>query len=653
MGRLTHRPSDKQDLVRYVIQDYEYSRDSRRAKEALWANYWRVYLSERRYEAPANRNNVVSPWGGSIVRILVPLIKRTILSTYPYIRALPRKRELRNIAKLITQQMAWWLDQVDAKTIVLTHMLKESLIFGNSWGIISFDVEWQDFGKERVPIKAMPRIIPVPVEFAYPYPLARNWDDLRREGYFVRQIFKTLKELEDDPLYDQEAVSRIGADAALQHRGVFPIDRIFADQRRRVLGLSQAEWERNQTILRERGDEPVELLEMTASGTVVTIANRALVVREESLDHPFPVFALTPDPAPGEVFGKSIYHDIHSSLEQRDYVLNNVYDNLGNQVHGKFVGMHNMYDEDAFYNMGAGDICEVRRPDAIQPLVQQDTIRAAMPWLTQIDRDLGMGSGVNEVLSNIGAGAGTVYPETATVGNIKQSNAMMFVAEMVSQIEQVGLKRMAEIFWDMAQEISQGMDFWLRLAGEEGAEFRNVNPDTLAAGIDFEVIGAAFSERKMAESQTANLTFDRMMALHTSSPGLVNLMELGRSYLEAMDFKERDRVLPGTSPDQGPDIEHQVMMQGLPVEPEEFEDIATHLEVHVAALQQELQNESADPMFIQLLLDHVRKTQKMAQVLGQRAMASMGGPGQNPAAALQSVQPDQGGAPPAGSNGEG
>jgi hypothetical protein len=634
--------SEVRDVVRWAVDDFEFSRDIRRHREDDWEEYWKIFMSEKRRPDVKGRSNPVSPHGGLTIRGLVPLIKRAILATRPFVRVDAHKKEVQDFVPLLEKQMDQWVDQARIRTIVLTHMLKEALALGTCWGKCDHVVRDRPIPSDRVDTGTVTDIFQprarandeirellyegpwawhIPSEGAYPYPLARDFTELEQHGYFIHQFFRSKSELLDDPRYDPDAVGKIGS-LTPRHTPShsMPLDQIFEEQRRRVLGLNVSQMRDQLAAMRERGDEPVEILEYVSRGSLYAIANRAIVVREESLDHHFPIFSLCPDPIPGEIFGKSVYHDARSAIDQRDFLTGNIYDNIARLVHGLLKGVPGMYDKTTLMPRPGG-VVHVRNQDALMSLDQKDIVSSAQWLMSLVDRDVERGTGYSEILSNIGSGAGTVYPETARLGTRRLDNAMLFIGEMVSNIEEDGLKRMFEIFFDLERE-TMSAERWVMLAGEEGARWRDIDPDTLARSVDFRIIGAAYAAQQEEQQVAVQQTIGPILQIKTLEPETVDLRELARTLLQVYGVPNRDRIVKGEPTDVGPDAEHETMRQGLPVKPEAGEALQVHMQSHLAELERATTEEGEDPGYIERLVEHIQLTTDMIDRVsaGQEAL---------------------------------
>lgn len=627
----------KGELASALVDDFEFARDGRLAREDHWLTYWKIYLSEERRARVAGRSNSVGPHGGLTIRQLVPIIKKAVMSTRPFIRTKSRKRELAQMTPLIDNLFDYWVETAHIKSIVLTHMLKEGLIFGAAWGVVDHimrtrPVPMPDIDEETgeqvgivivpEPLYEGPWVWGVPTEDAFPYPNARSMDELADSGYFVRRFFRTKSELLEDPLYEYDAVESIGATQGrgdLSVHAGLPLDKLFENERRRVLGMDIEEFGTRIRAARAHGDEIVECLELISNGQLLTVANRELLIRDDTLDHPFPVFSICPDPIPNEIFGKSCFHDARSSIDQRDFGMNNIFDNAARLVHQMFKGIPGQYNPDTLLPRPGG-VVQVRSMDGLVELRQNDVIRSMFPVITHLDRDIERGTGVTELLSTVGAGAGTVYPETATVGTMKNDNAGMFVGEMVEQIEGEtnGLKRMFQIMMDIEREYLTP-DIWVALAGEEGARWKGVSIDTVAQSLDFQLIGAAYAQNKRSQAEAYAAVFDRLMAVRQQDPAAIDIRELAKGLIKAFGV-ENDRIVRGEPRDLGPDAEHRTMRQGIPVMPEIDENIEQHMQAHMVEIQQVTDEGDGTPgeeVYVERLLEHIQETQKLMERVQQ------------------------------------
>lgn len=621
------------DLVSYVMTDWRYFQERRRSVEDRWIEHWKVFNTKPRRPRIQGRSNAVSPHGAQAIRVLVPLIKQQLLATTPVIRSVPRKGELDEQARERDRLLQYVLEMADWKRVVLTDILKEALIFGVGMGFVHYDVQTRpyrvpqivervtedgslDVSFDRVETDEVifngPRIVYVPVEDVYWDPTAREFGP---HTTVIHRFFRTRKELERDDTYDLEKLdSAMPTHSRFHDHGSLPIETIFEEQRRRVLGMDVVQLRRFQDDLIREGDELVELHQVTSGGNLFTIANRTALVREEQLDVVQPWFRLTVDPIPGEVFGKSIFDDNLATLDQRDFLINAIYDNIANIVHGRFVGVPGMYDKKSLRG-GPGSVIKVRNMEMLQRLEQGEIATSAFNVLTVLDREWERGSGVSDILGQVGAGGGTNYPETATVGTIKQQNALAFVTEMVSHLT-AGLVDMTKIVWDLLYE------FWtpgqqIQLGGEDAGHFQMIGPDTLARDVDFRFVGPEYAAQQQ----------EKIIALERSIPILGQLMQIGANvdpqslalaYVDALNLPNKDHIVRDGPTDKGPDVEHQVMASGAPVQPERDEDHQTHLAQHVAELDRAEGVGEAEE-YRELLSRHIRLHAEMIQRISQEA----------------------------------
>jgi hypothetical protein len=617
------------------MQDFEYFQQQRAEREDKWYANWKTYLTKPRRTKIPGRSNAVSPHGAQAVKFVVPLLKQLILTNDPVVTSVPRKGEMLEQARERDRLASYFLDQANFRRVVLTDMLKEALVFGIAWGfvhhrlrtrpLIQFreeqtvdddgvvSIDFKEVRTEEITFEG-PEIVYVPIEDIYYDPAERMVND---DMTIIHRFFRTKKELMDDGSYMRDKVEKLGSgNPQGSSRTQIDIGTIFEESRRRVLGMDIHEFRRTNDRMRAEGDEIIELHQVTSRGQLFTVANRGVVVREESLDIPNPWFDMTVDPIPGEIGGKGLFDDNISTLEQRDFLVNAIYDNMANLVHGKFKGIPGMYDKKSLRG-GPGSVIKVRNMDALERLEQGDIVAGAYNVLALLDREWERGSGISELLGQVGAGAGTVYPETATVGQIKNRNAQAFLIEQASHVE-TSLVSMMKKIWDLEREFwSPGQQ--LRLACEKGADFiMDIGVDTLARDVDFKFLGPRYG----AQREEQVLAYERAAAmlgqLEAVSPGEVNWKQFKRNYVRLVNLEGWDQIVPEGVEDKGPEVEHEVMRSGSPVQPQRDEDHEMHMAAHVAELDRAA-NEGEDEQYMGLLQRHLMETQRLMQELAKEA----------------------------------
>lgn len=630
------------ELVTAVVRDYEYSRDDRSSRETEWTNIWKAINCKPRRDRVKGRANAVSPHAAQTIRQLVPLIKRQILVTKPLTRAVPRKRELQHQSDLLALLMDHWIDIADIRHLVLTLGLKEALAFGTAFikvfhdlqtrTIQSYDAAGKLVNQEEVVFEG-PRVIVPPVEDVYPDPTARMFSECE---YVIHRFFSTVGAMEDSGMYDAEAIDKLRTGAntksgSADARYRIPIDTIFAEQRRRVLGMNADQFRKALNSTAGTDDEPVEILEMTCFGTVYSVANRSILAREHTLDHPMPWAELTPDPLPGELYGKPVLSDSLSSLDQRDFLVNLMYDGLAANVRPRYMGIPHLIDQ-ASLQGGPGSMVKVRSMDALKSLETTDVSQGSFAMLRMLDSEIERGTGLTQPLSSVGP-SGPVYNETATVGTLKNENALLFIQEMVSNIER-SLSSMARIIYDVEREYVT-REYVIKVAGEDGARWIDDKSDTLARDVDFYFVGSQYAASKQTQMNALMAVFDRSLAVEARKPGTVDLSELTRTLYDVAGIPNRERIVSGQPRDMGPEAEHEAMRQGVPAVAEPDEDHQVHLAAHMQEFQRATQ-EGDDEDYMTLLAQHLTQHQKLlAMEQKQIQQAAM-------AAAQQ--QPPQGGA---------
>lgn len=608
MARL---PSD----VDHIKHSFEIAEEARVPLEYFWADCWNIYNTKPRRERVKHRSNATSPHGAHAIRNLVPLVKREILSTWPAVRPRARKPEVADQEIIKGKWLAYILDGANLREKVLTQSLKEALIFGLGIGKIFHEVRNRVIEDEKgneIGVEELyngPCLVPVKIEEAFFDPSCRSFDELEERGYAIHVFWRLLSDLKSSGLYSEERLQELEpGQAGVSSSNVVPMDQLFAAHRRRVLGLNSTEFQTRLDKVSESGDALVEVMEYTAAGKVWTIANRSKMLREaEQLDHPFPWWGLCPDPIPGELYGKSIFSDCSDSLMQRDYVINAIYDNLGQVVHKMYKARPNSYVKGSEHPRPGG-VIQVTQMDGFQELQQTDMVGSAFGVVNLLEQEIQKGSGLQ---SPYGAGSsgGNTYNETATVGEIKKESSLLFVNEMISQLESGsgGLKRIAKVISDIESEYWP-RERWLELLGEEGARILTSNQDNLVRDEDWEWIGSQYSITRNSQASSIMAVSNLLISIKGLEPGAVSLRNLARTIVKVLDIPDADLIVPSEPHDMGPDVEHEVMQQGTPVKPEMDEDLQLHLQTHIAEHQRAV-NDGEEPLYLKLLEMHIQQTQ--------------------------------------------
>lgn len=631
------------DRLRALQTDLEFAAEDRRHRESAWSEYWRRYLVQAKKRKLKNRSNAVSPHGGMLIRDLVPQCKRLILSTHPFIRAQANKRELRELEPLIDTVIAYWTELADIRHRVLTVMLKEALIFGGAFAFVDHvengrllrrdDMEpeaWASLAynagaadpEEASELTEIlyrgPRVTPIAVEDSLPDPTAGDVEDMR---FFAWRTWRTISELVEDGRYDADKLEEIQKSQSRGYGGLrVDLESIFADRRRRILGLPLDKFRELASKQAAKGDPLVELVQYVSNkGEFFAIADGRDIIREVTLDHPFPVFGIIPDPIPFEVWGKSVFHDVVPTLDQRDFLINKGFEAVKASVDKTFLAVAGQVSRNALRSRQDGVIW-VNDINAMKELQESRLGGEVFGFISQLDREFERGSGLGEPLQSVG-GAGAIYNETATTTLRREHHAMGPIQEMVQNIER-GLSRMAKIILDIEAERWTGED-WIRVAGEEGARFYHVDWDRVSSDFDFRLIGSQYALNKQTQADALFAIVDRLLAINNAEPGRIDTGVLARMLVEVTGLPGVRDLVRGEGRDLGPDAEHRVMRQGMRVHVEEDEDVEKHLQAHMEERERAVA-EGEDERYIARLEEHLEATISLYQRIAAAREAANG-----------------------------
>jgi hypothetical protein len=148
--------------------------------------------------------------------------------------------------------------------------------------------------------------------------------------------------------------------------------------------------------------------------------------------------------------------------------------------------------------------------------------------------------------------------------------------------------------------------------------------------LDIEDLSVSSRQQKTKEAYDALITLSQFPEIKRRSLIRDFLMALGKGDLQ-------DYMNPPQGPPLDPMYENQMMMRGIPVQPNPEEDFAMHLQIHAQVMEspQFQQLTARDPAIGTLFREHVQATNRMAQV------QQMMGPPVGTKAAQQGLSPNQ------------
>lgn len=186
-------------------------------------------------------------------------------------------------------------------------------------------------------------------------------------------------------------------------------------------------------------------------------------------------------------------------------------------------------------------------------------------------------------------------------------------------------------------------DEWIRSVGPKGANMIHLSPSDVQKEYDVDIDAEIFDNR-VGDPVRMKIVTDAMAPLMNPEIAMAfgfNLVELGKKYLRAVGEKDLDKLQPAGADPKDPEIENQVMLEGMTVEPHPHDDDIQHLESHIEA-------QKAAPQGRHIVFqDHIRKhaqNLEMKMRLTQEQQAG-GGPvntGANDAPSRNSAASDNG-----------
>jgi len=526
---------EDKDILNIVLERFEKAAKFRRPHEEKWLRWYKLYRSytEKR-EVGAN---LFIPYTFSIVESVQPRLVTTLFASRPYIGVLPLRPDMvtqaRNMENLLDYQLIQRINIVE----VASQWIKEALIYGTS--IIK--VGWRFETKKTRTTAPLRTILGVPVgskvveqeTVVYDDPKIEHidlWDfyvdpeatSIDDAEYCIHRIYRTkehLKKLADAGIYKNIDKVEIRANIINADLG--------AEERRAAVGLGTV----GQT-------DRIELIEYWEDDRIITVANRAVVIRNEP--NPFwhgrkPFVRLVDQPVPHEFYGIGEIEPIeYLQLELND-TRNQRMDNVNLVLNRMWKVLRSADIDPAQLVSRPGGFVEVDDMNDIEPLEFIDVTSSSYKEEEEIKRDIDRTTGVYDYAR----GETTDRRETATTASILSSAANERFKLKIQLMEDMGLRRLGSLLVQLNQQFID-KERVIRILGPDGMFFNTIGPDDIKGQFDVMAIGSTVEPVVNRDARLNQLT--QLYANLQGSP-YINHPEFIKKILEVANLKDTDRLV--------------------------------------------------------------------------------------------------------------
>lgn len=528
MAKKGKRKDKEQDAVAKVVNAFNEANNYRQEYEEKWLRFYQLYRNYQEHKKP-NGANLFIPYVFSIIETLVPKIVSLVFASRPYIGYLPLNRNSIERAKNMEALVDYQLVQKIRFISVATEWIKDALIYGT--GIIKVGWAYEErevveaqplmrlfgkgYGKLPKKIKKVVRDEPIvecidPFDF-YVEPGARDICDAK---YCIHRTIRSksyLKRMEKQGVYKNiDAIEE-----------ATPADLGF-DQRASSIG---------ENVSNKKG---VELLEYWEDDRLITVANRAVVIRDEP--NPFwlkkkPFIKIVDTIDPHNFYGIGEIEPIEHLQHELNTIRNMRMDNI-NLIINRMWTVKNSADispEELISRPGG--VIHVQNHDDIQPIKLDNVAAESYKEDELIRRDIDLATGVNDYVR----GTNPDRRETATTASVLSTASNERIKLKATLLEDTGIGELG--VW-LAALNRQFIDrpYVIRLLGEDsGVDFREITHDDING--DFDVIALGSSVDPVV-NKTARLNSLIQLYSIFQNNQYINQYELTKRILEVADIKD-------------------------------------------------------------------------------------------------------------------
>lgn len=499
-----------------IIDKFNLAKDARDSYEDKWDRFYKIYRSyvdETKYKE--RQSKLFVPFTFTVIEAIHSRMMNWLFSVEPVVTILPMGEEDVKKAEVLDKLIQYQLRLMRFFQIA-DAWLKECLIYGSS----VLKVRWN-------PQKGMPEVIHIDLRDFYVDPKA---DHMNYKWCFHRTIrdIDYLREMEKAGIYQNIDEVATGTDVETAKK-----------ERLDLIGEGATEY------TAEELEKAVELLEYWEDDRVVTIANRAVIIREAK--NPFyhgkkPFVHIINNVVPHEFYGlgeveplERLQHELNAKRNQRLDAVNLILNPIFKLIRGKGVNI------DDVQNMQPGSIVRMNEPDGLQPLLVPDVKTSAYNEEEMVKRDMQDVSGMYDYAR----GATPARRETATAITSLQEMANMRFQKRLRLIIEMGIIRLTEMLVALNQQYMTTTKVIPIVGRGEGINFMRVTPQEIQGQFDY-IPKTPLASPEIAKGVERRQLIELLGVLTNVKPLLpeLELREVIIKIIEAFGWKDIEKIIP-------------------------------------------------------------------------------------------------------------
>jgi hypothetical protein len=528
-----------EQYLKYVLETFDnYKAHRKNTYDQRFIDNYKLFKSYRNPRAYNWQSNVFLPFAFSTIETILPRIVEYIFRGDRFVTAFPRGIEDFENNDVVDDLIQYQIDtQIENLFLEMTEHYKQSLIYGTGVGKLTWDVdsdkpEFSSLDIFDVYVEPHKKYIEQstgifhvydrPIDYLMQRQMMgigyKNVEALMRDqkstSVIEEEESKKAKLAESSGVNNQYKTTRPSA-LIYEYWGKVPIqDRIDVDN-----GFSSATYKEMMCMIANRR----HLIRFQANPYITQFdpdGFRPFIVSKNYID-------------PGEFYALGDIDDIKDIQFELNELENQSLDNI------KLI-MNRMWkvSNTAGIDLGTlvsqpGAIFQMNNTDDLEQIDHNDLPASASNEKDNLRSMLQMVSGVSDYSKGVNAPG-----MTDTVGGISGliEEANMRFALKIKILQMTSIADFANILFKLDKIFIKDATLPIRLQGDKGVRWLNVNPDNLAGMYDFKAVSISMVGNRIARQNTLL----RMLDVLKSAPPVPSMLE---QILDEFEFKNKDSIM--------------------------------------------------------------------------------------------------------------
>jgi hypothetical protein len=505
-----------------------------------WDRYYKLYRSYLEKKNYPWQSNIFVPYAFSTVETIVP----RLVSTKPQVDAMPREKQDQVYAELQSAIIDYEWDMMDMDNI-LPDAIRQFLIYGTTilkvaWEKetlmvdeeVEIDPDFPELGKDKVKVEKTIKDQPV-VELVdlYDFMWDPNGYDIETCSWVAHRTYRSydyLMKMQKQGLYKNIAMLKDFA-------GKMYAGDTDKTERESAIDISDPK----QYGSGATSESNIELIEYWEDNKLVTIANRTVIIREET-QNPYkhgvkPFVRIVDQSVPKEFCGIGEIEPIETLQYELNDMRNQRMDNASMILNRMWIVANSAnVDEDELVS-DVGGVIHTEDINGIQPVMMPEIPNSSYREETLIKADIQQTTGITDYTKGVASDA--MANETATGISLMQEAGSSRLRLKMMNLEE-GIRKIGELMVSLNKQFITE-ERVIRITGDIGTEWVTVKPEDVYDNFDIRVQSGSTLEENDAIKRKQAM---EMFQLFAGDPD-VNQIELKKRVFQSRNEKNIDKLL--------------------------------------------------------------------------------------------------------------